>query len=148
MKANGLAARKVTIKEVARRAGVSISSVSRVLNNYPGINPRTRVRIEEAFKELNYDPIIGKKRAREVGTRLIYFVLANRSLNIPFHSKALQAVEQECSRHGDAVLFRTFRYSPETDPEDLRLSELFEPSLPGKNRIYPDGVIMTGPTHP
>lgn len=148
MKTNGLAARKVTIKEVAKRAGVSMSSVSRVLNNYPGINPRTRVRIEEAFRELNYDPALGKKRVRESGARLIYFVLANRSLNIPFHSKVLQAVEQECSRHGDAVLFRTFRYSPETDPDDLNVADLFEPAFPGKSRLYPDGVIMTGPTYP
>ena len=148
-KMNGSEARKrVTIKDVAERAGVSISSVSRVLNNYPGIEAKTRSRIEEAFAELDYPQAQAKKRHKGLGTRLIYFVLANRSLSIPFHSKVLQAVEQECSRHGDVVLFRTFRHLPESDSDDLSVDELLAPQSSDKSGIYPDGIILTGPTHP
>lgn len=46
----------VSIKDVAKRAGVSVATVSRVLNDkgYVGVN--TRKRVEEAIKALNYKP--------------------------------------------------------------------------------------------
>ncbi|PSW20746.1 LacI family transcriptional regulator [Photobacterium sanctipauli] len=47
---------KATIKEAAERAGVSIASVSRALNNKPGISEKTRKRILDICAELNYVP--------------------------------------------------------------------------------------------
>ncbi|MDW0116215.1 LacI family DNA-binding transcriptional regulator [Sporosarcina thermotolerans] len=47
---------KVTIKDVAKYAGVSPSTVSRVLNNYLHIKPDKRQKVEEAIKELNFEP--------------------------------------------------------------------------------------------
>lgn len=46
----------VSIKDVARRAGVAISTVSKVLNHYPNVSEETRVRVNEAVKELNFVP--------------------------------------------------------------------------------------------
>ena len=46
----------VSIKEVAKRAGVAISTVSKVLNGYPNISEETKVRVNEAIRELNYIP--------------------------------------------------------------------------------------------
>lgn len=46
----------VSIKEVAARAGVAISTVSKVLNGYPNISEETRRRVQEAIRELNYIP--------------------------------------------------------------------------------------------
>lgn len=51
----------VTIKDVAKKAGVSISVVSRAFNNYPDINVKTRERIIDIAKELNYTPNIVAK---------------------------------------------------------------------------------------
>lgn len=45
-----------TINDVAREAGVSISTVSRVLNNNYPVKEETRKRIEEAIEKLNYKP--------------------------------------------------------------------------------------------
>jgi LacI family transcriptional regulator, galactose operon repressor len=45
-----------TIKDVARRAGVSTATVSRVLNNVGSVDDRTRRRVEEATRELRYSP--------------------------------------------------------------------------------------------
>jgi LacI family transcriptional regulator len=45
-----------TIKDVAKRAGVSISTVSYALNNVPNVHPETKKRILEVAKELNYYP--------------------------------------------------------------------------------------------
>lgn len=46
----------VSIKEVAGHAGVSISTVSKVLNNYPNISEETRVRVKESIAQLHYVP--------------------------------------------------------------------------------------------
>ena len=48
--------KNVTINDVARRAGVSISTVSRILNNKPDVAPTTRQRVLEAIQALNYIP--------------------------------------------------------------------------------------------
>ncbi|MEO0574893.1 MAG: LacI family DNA-binding transcriptional regulator [Pseudomonadota bacterium] len=50
------ALKKATISDVARHAGVSIKTVSRVLNREPKVRPATRERIESAMKTLNYRP--------------------------------------------------------------------------------------------
>lgn len=50
-----------TIKDVAKKAGVSISVVSRAFNNYPDINVNTRQRILDIAGELNYSPNIVAK---------------------------------------------------------------------------------------
>jgi len=119
-----------------------------VINQYAGVHPSLRLRVERAIQEIHYVPAGGKKRRPETGPRLFYFILTNRNLHIPFHSKVLQAIESECSRRGDLVLFRTFQYSAETSPEDLRLSQILEFSFPGRNGTRPEGVILTGPTYP
>lgn len=45
-----------TIKDIARVAGVSVTTVSRALNGYSDVNQKTKKRIEEVAKELNYSP--------------------------------------------------------------------------------------------
>lgn len=46
----------VSIKEVAKHAGVAISTVSKVLNGYPNISEETKRKVNQAIKELNYIP--------------------------------------------------------------------------------------------
>ena len=46
----------VSIKDVARHAGVAISTVSKVLNNYPNVSEETKRKVNEAVEELNFLP--------------------------------------------------------------------------------------------
>ena len=46
----------MTIKDIAEFCGVSVSTVSRVLNGTANVAPETRMKIEQAMKELNYIP--------------------------------------------------------------------------------------------
>lgn len=63
----------ITIKEVAKEAGVSITTVSRVMNNRGYISAETRGKVEGAMKKLNYQP---KPIMREVFIQKKLFILA------------------------------------------------------------------------
>lgn len=61
----------VTIKDVARLAGVSPSTVSRVCNNNPAISRETRERVQQAMAELGYElptaPDVAVQRIKNIG---------------------------------------------------------------------------------
>ena len=57
---------KATIFDVADLAGVSIKTVSRVVNSEPNVRPTTRKRVVEAIKRLKYSP---NEFARQMGSR-------------------------------------------------------------------------------
>lgn len=46
----------ISIKDVAKRAGVAISTVSKVLNHYPNVSEETRIKVNKAVEELNFVP--------------------------------------------------------------------------------------------
>ena len=46
----------VTIKDIAKKCNVAVSTVSRALNNHPDINEQTRQKILKAIQELHYIP--------------------------------------------------------------------------------------------
>jgi LacI family transcriptional regulator len=64
--------RRITIREVAQRAGVSHQTVSRVINHSPDVSPETREQVQRAIDELNYHPnaqavSLSRNRANIVG---------------------------------------------------------------------------------
>ena len=46
----------VSIKDVAKEAGVAVSTVSKVLNNYPGVSSETKIKVNQAIEKLNFVP--------------------------------------------------------------------------------------------
>lgn len=47
---------KIRIKDIAERAGVSVGTVDRVLHQRPNVSPKARLKVEEALREMNYQP--------------------------------------------------------------------------------------------
>ncbi len=93
----------VTIHDVAKEAGVSLSTVSRVLNDFEAVNPKTREKVEAAIKAVQYEkskPESAKpdERARMVG------VIIPDLLN-PFFPLLIHGIEQVSKIHNyDMVL--------------------------------------------
>ena len=46
----------MTLKQIAKLAGVSRSTVSRVIKNHPGVRPQTRERVQQIVREYGYEP--------------------------------------------------------------------------------------------
>ena len=73
-----------TIHDVARIAGVGIGTVSRVINNNPGVKPATRKKVLSAIAQLNYRPnpiarSMISKRTGAIGVIVPFFVPASIS---------------------------------------------------------------------
>ncbi len=85
------------IKLVAKRAGVGIATVSRVINNSGYVKKETRERIEKAIDELGYQPNEIARNMINQKTRIVAFILPHS--NHVFFSELLYLVEQNLARH-------------------------------------------------
>ncbi|AEF16978.1 transcriptional regulator, LacI family [Thermoanaerobacterium xylanolyticum LX-11] len=80
-----------TIKDVAEKAGVTVTTVSRVLNNRGYISEKTRKKVYEAMKELNYQP---NELARSLYRRKSYLIgLLIPSVSHPFFAELTNYIE-------------------------------------------------------
>lgn len=101
---------KLTIAEVARRAGVSVGSVSNVLNAKPHVSPHLRRRVERALKALNYHP---NGIARSLRTRRTHtFGLLVLDLSNPFYAEVIKGVENTARALGYKVVIFDVGYNP------------------------------------
>ncbi len=64
-------ANKVTLKDVARRAGVSYQTVSKILRNQIQVTPEVRARVQQAVEELGYRPNVTARSLRLQTSHLI-----------------------------------------------------------------------------
>ncbi|WP_199425844.1 LacI family DNA-binding transcriptional regulator [Thermaerobacillus caldiproteolyticus] len=118
---------KVTIYDVAKQAGVSISTVSRVINNTGRISEKTRKKVLAVMEELHYQPsmvasALTGKRTRTIG--LVIPDVAN-----PFFSEIARKVEDRGRELGFNVLMCNTDNNPDT--EEMYLSLLKQKSVDG-----------------
>ena len=91
-----------TLHDVARLAGVSIKTVSNVINDYPHIRPATRERVEKAIGELGYTPNLTARNLRSGRTGAI--ALAVPDLALSYFAELAAEVIAEAERAGVVVL--------------------------------------------
>ncbi len=91
-----------TIKEIAKRLNVSVSTVSRALSDHPRIGLRTKTRVQELAKELNYEPnsqaiFFKQKKTYVIGVILPY-------IREEFFSEAIRGIETLALEHDYTIL--------------------------------------------
>ncbi|MFP1603595.1 LacI family DNA-binding transcriptional regulator [Microbacterium sp. 2216-1] len=94
-------ARRVSMAQVATRAGVSNQTVSRVANDSPRVDPATRLRVEQAMAELGYRPNRAARALRTGRTQTLGLVA--QTLSTVGNSRMLQAVADAASVRGYAL---------------------------------------------
>lgn len=92
-----------TISDVARRAGVSAMTVSRVVNGSGAIAPATRARVEAAIAELGYVPNALGRQLRSKRTQMVGLVLSD--ITNPFFTTVARGVEDRAREAGYHILF-------------------------------------------
>ncbi len=98
-----------TIEDVASNAGLSVSTISLVLNNKSNVSKETRRKVQSVIAELNYHP---QRSARGLASRSsgnIGFILTNEHFSLvePFYTKIFLGTELEARKHNYYVLLTT-----------------------------------------
>jgi len=102
MKKSKSASKRPTIKDVARLAGVSLVSVSRVLNDHPNLKESTRKKVQRAIKELKYSPNSVAQSMRTRTSNTFGYIIEDFSSES--YAMALQASEETLNEHNKLMI--------------------------------------------
>lgn len=91
-----------TLKDVAQAAGVSVKTVSNVVNGYVHVSTETRTRVQRAIDELNYRPNMTARRLRSGRTGVL--ALTVPELSVPYFAELAGLVVSTAGRRGYTVL--------------------------------------------
>ncbi len=104
----------ITLYDVARVAGVSYQTVSRVINDAEHVSPRTREKVRQAMAELHYVPNRGAQQLAGKRTRTLGLITADLALHAP--SQIASAVKSRAVEQGQACLSRWWIGLPGAGP--------------------------------
>ena len=121
-----------TLKDIARQAGVNISTVSRALSGSSEINEDTRRRICGIARELNYIPDLSARALTGKGTGLIGLILPE--IGSSFYARVVDRVQLELNRRGFSLLIGVTNFRPDNEIQALNL-------FAGRKV---DGMLVTG----
>lgn len=122
------------IQEVAQKAGVSVATVSRVLNNNVTVTPSTRLKVESAIKELNYEPSMLGRNLRNSESRLLLVLLPG--ISNPFYTEIINGIQNTAITNQYNILLCETNSNPER--QNIYFNMV-------KNKLA-DGIISMDPT--
>ncbi len=96
--------KKLTIRDISKLAGVSHSTVSRVLNDYPGVKEQTRDKIKEIIKNNNYVPNNSARNLKLNDTKSIG--VFSMDINNPLFTKMIQVIEIALDKSGYSMILQ------------------------------------------
>src|SRR5688500_7547387 len=124
-----------TIFDIAKKAGVSITTVSRALNGYGDVSPQTRQRVVQIAQELNYYPSAAARSLQGKRTNTIAFaaMMRDRGESESFFKEFIGLLTLSCFRH-DLSLLATVADDPLQNEKAYR-------AMAGTGRV--DGIILS-----
>ena len=105
------------LAQIAQLAKVSRSTVSRVVNDHPDVNPEVRKRVLKIIKETGYQPNLAARSLRNKQTDIIGLVICNTIAGLftdPYFPQLIQGVAQACNQFG-----KTLALFLEGDPDTI-----------------------------
>ncbi len=111
--------KKITIKEVSKKAGVSTATVSHVINKTRFVSPPLVKKVKEAMKKLNYQPNLLAGSLRTQKTNTIGLIVSDSS-NL-FFAYMQTHIEKIISKHGYSIIVANTHYSIEKEKELINI---------------------------
>ena len=105
------------IQDVAKHAGVSIATVSRVLNGSARVGNDIRKRVEEAIEALSYEPNPAARSLRRHRSRIIGLLISD--IQNPFFMGLIRGVEDQALRHEYSLILCNSNESPKREQQYL-----------------------------
>lgn len=127
---------RATVQDVAKTAGVSVGTVSRVLNKSPAVSESSKEKVNAAIRQLNYRPLASARDLRRDRTMRILALAKN--LNSPIISEAFRGVGDAAALSGYVSLIAP------TSGDLVREDQLVDMLRNGSV----DGLILFSPTMP
>lgn len=118
-----------TMKDVAKKAGVGLGTVSRVINNHPRVKEETRIKVNKAIEELNYSPNEIARTLKVSQSKTIALIVP--TIWHPFFSEFAYYVEENVSKKGFKLVLCNSDSNPKKEIEYL--------SMLKQNKV--DGII-------
>lgn len=87
---------EITIKDVAKKCGVGVSTVSRAINNHPDINPATKQMIMDVIQRSGYIPNNSARNLKRADAKSIAVLI--KGITNPFFSKMVKIIEEETQK--------------------------------------------------
>ncbi|WP_312110153.1 LacI family DNA-binding transcriptional regulator [Brevibacillus reuszeri] len=113
---------KVTIKDVAKHAGVSTTTISRFLNGrYEAMGQETKEKIQKSIEMLDFKPNQLARGLRNDRSNTIGFVVAD--IGNPYSVSVIQGMEEICSQLGYSIIICNANEDPEKERESLMMLE-------------------------
>ena len=109
----------MSLEEVAKRAGVSTATVSRVLNNVAVVRGTTRARVIKAVAELNYHPNLHARTLAGGKSQTLGMIASN--MENPFFFDIFRALEADARQHGYDVVVANTDYQSDRLSKSVRL---------------------------
>jgi LacI family transcriptional regulator len=122
----------MTIYDIAKKAGVAASTVSRVINNKPGIKAETREKIQKLLKEYNYIPDENARGLVNKATKLIGILMPD--IRNSHHSALAYVVEKKLREYGYCSIILNAGYEPKMMAESIQILE--------QRKV--DGIMLVG----
>lgn len=133
-----ISAKNITIKDVAKDAGVSIKSVSRVVNNEPAVSEELRAKVEASISKLNFKPNEAARRMRAQKSYLIGFPMPVG--NYSYYNRLLESALEACNDSHYNILIQPLMF------DALISSEMIIAALQDmviKAKV--EGILLPGP---
>jgi len=119
--------KKVTLHDVANNAGVSVATVSNVLNNTGSVGQTVKARVDNSLRTLNYRTNHSAKAMKTGKTQTLGLVVPD--ITNPFFSKLVQSIEEIARSKGYSVLLIDSRVETAAEQEGVR--HLFQYGVDG-----------------
>jgi len=117
-----------SIEDIARRAGVGRSTVSRVINNSPDVSKEARTRVSQAIKDLDYRPSLAARHLRTQRSQTIGFI-TDMIATTPFAGNIIKGAQDLAWENGKVLLVINTGSSPEI--EEAAIETMLERRVEG-----------------
>lgn len=117
----------VTIKDIAKNTGVSISTVSRVINGNNKVNPEIKEKVMAEIKKLGYIPNVQAQTLSSKKSKLIGVIVSK--ITNPYFSEILNKIEQNMFNNGYEIIF--MNTNDDKNKEKKCISKIISRNLDG-----------------